>query len=323
MSLAVSIRWRRPATLILSGLALALTGHVVSGAAPTSETIEFGGRQRTALVHSPARPASGGAPALMISLHGRGGTGRSQERTSGLSELADQAGFIVAYPDGIERSWNDGRGLDSFAAQREAVDDVGFIIALIDRLVATRGVDPSRVYLSGYSNGGLMAMRLACERPERIAGIAIVARTLTRDLAAACTKGKPVPAIFVMGTADPLVPFAGGQQKIGGSQQVAVLGAAETAQAWARRNLLETRPRRIAIPDTAAGDGTQGGYRLDYGGRAAAGRVALIAVTGGGHTWPGGHVGLSQRIVGRTSQDFAAARAIWRFLEPAPALAPH
>jgi len=302
------------AVLLFSGLAAASSVAFANGARSEGETIDFGGRQRTFVVHVPAQVSPRAAPALMISLHGRGGTGRSQERTSGFSELADRAGFIVAYPEGIERSWNDGRGLSSFAAQRDAVDDVGFILAVIDRLVATRGVDPERVYLSGYSNGGLMAMRIACERPDKIAGIGIVARTLTRDLAARCTKGRAVPAMFVVGTDDPLVPFAGGQQRIGATERVNVLGGEETALAWAHRNGISENPQRSEIVDANRDDKTQGGYRLDYTGRSARTRVAMIAVTGGGHTWPGGYVGLPKRVVGRTSQDFSAARTMWSFL---------
>lgn len=279
----------------------------------TIETLQHDGRERTARVFAPTESfADGARPALVISLHGATGRGRDQERTSGFNTLAEDEGFVVAYPDGVGRTWNDGRGLRSYEAQRENVDDVGFLVALIDHLAATRGIDPARVYVNGISNGGLMAMRLACERPERIAGIGVVARSITESLSEACPSGTPVPAMFIMGDADPLVPYAGGEQATaGGRERTPVLGAAATATFWARRNGAVGEPRRSMIADEDRDDGCAGGARLDYGaGRA---RVAFVTLAGGGHTWPSGHTGLPQRLVGRTSRDVHASRALWAF----------
>jgi len=89
--------------------------------------------------------------------------------------LADREGFIVVYPDALGRHWNDGRGLRRYFSQREGVDDVGFIAALIDHFLRELNVDRKRIYVAGMSNGAMMCFRLACELSERVAVVAAVA----------------------------------------------------------------------------------------------------------------------------------------------------
>jgi polyhydroxybutyrate depolymerase len=88
---------------------------------------------------------------------------------SGMNDVANEEGFIVAYPDGVENSWNGAvQVLDTPAAERD-LDDVGFLSALIDQLSSEFSIDPSGVYATGISNGGQMAYRLAEDLGERIA----------------------------------------------------------------------------------------------------------------------------------------------------------
>lgn len=306
-----------PFAYSLCVMALPLTASAEEGSRSDAvgyvESFVFADRVRTTRLYVPTTVLPFGSRSLIISLHGRGGRGIDQQRTSGFDALADQYGFVVAYPDGIDKSWNDGRNISSYTAQRENVDDVGFIGALIDRLVENRGINPNRVFITGISNGGLMAMRFACDQPDKVKAIGVVARTMTRELRKRCPDGKPVAAMFVMGTADPLVPYDGGEQLISATERTPVLSAEETAEYWARRNGNLSKPSRTMIRDEAPEDGTQGGWKNELDNGTAQARVTLISLNGAGHTWPSGYNPLRPAIVGRTSLDFHATRELYKF----------
>ncbi len=174
-------------------------------------TLESGGLPRTYLLHVPRRYDPAAAWPLVFALHGGGSQGRSMPGLTGLSRLADRRGFLVAYPDGVGRSWNDGREDPDVPAQRQRVDDVAFLTALLDDLTRRYRVDSARVYATGISNGGFMSQRLACEASTRIAAVAPVVATLGVELAARCRPARPVPVLMVNGADDPLVPFQGGR----------------------------------------------------------------------------------------------------------------
>src|SRR6188472_4227238 len=118
----------------------------------------FGGLPRTYQVYVPAgvdHPAG-----LVVNLHGAGMTGTEQASLTNYNAVADQHGFVVVYPDGIDFSWADGRGAS--VPDRQGVDDVGFLVALAGRLTQDFGIDPGRVFATGMSAGAFTANRLAC-----------------------------------------------------------------------------------------------------------------------------------------------------------------
>ncbi len=189
----------------------------------------------------------------------------------------------------------------------QAADDLGFLRALIDRLAADGLVDPARIYLAGAGDGGAMALRLLCEAPGRAAGAAgaaIISMTLPEGLD--CREGAAVPLLLVNGTADPVVPFAGGHAEGVGP----VLPAAGTAARLARRNGCGAY-EEIAISDHYPGDGTR--VRL-HSYRGCTAPVLHYIVEGGGHTWPGNRVSRwVERRLGTTSRDISATFEIEAF----------
>src|SRR3984893_8423331 len=112
---------------------------------------------------------------LVIVLHGALMDAKSMREWTGyeFDQLADQHGFVVVYPDGYKHTWNDCHSQATFPAHTENVDDMGFVKGLIAREAAQRQIDEKHVYVLGYSNGGQMALRLALQAPEQVAGIAI------------------------------------------------------------------------------------------------------------------------------------------------------
>src|SRR3989337_1446424 len=133
-----------------------------------ARTVRFGGLERIYLLHVPGGFPQGRPAGLVFVLHGGGGTGRNMEQMTRVSELADPQGFIAVYPDAVERNWNDARDAPNNRAQRENVDDVGFIGTLITLLTREFGIDPRRGYSTGISNGAFMSQRLAVELSDRI-----------------------------------------------------------------------------------------------------------------------------------------------------------
>jgi polyhydroxybutyrate depolymerase len=292
----------------LWGPACAHAGRKLDGPALERGALQSGGRQRTYALVDPAAPASARPRPLLIALHGRGGTGEGQARLTHLGVLAAREGFLLAYPDGIDKSWADARGFTP--ASQQGVDDVAFLSALIDHLVGTRGADPRRVYAAGMSNGGFLALRLACQLSGRVAAVVAVAANLSTKEVAACAPTRPIPVAFILGDQDQLVPYAGGMLTGGRGE---VLSGAASAQWFASRNGCGPQPAEDALPDLAPGDGTRT-TRARYTGCNAGAEVLLYTVQGGGHAWPGGWQYLPEVFVGKTSRGFDASEEAWRFV---------
>jgi polyhydroxybutyrate depolymerase len=296
----------------LLALALALSGcrsapPCTAESAPCSGTgkLSHGGRERSFAYHLPPR-VEPGLP-LLLSLHGRLVQGRNQADLTGFDAVADEAGFLVVYPDGLDRSWADGRG--TTPAETNGVDDVGFLSALIDHFASTYGADTRRVYSAGMSNGALMSYRLACELSGRVAAIAPVAGLLSEPLAARCAPARPVPVVSFLGTEDELMPLEGGELGSRGR----MLSAQQTREWWARNNGCASTPERIELPEQAPEDGTRV-RREGYGSCREGAEVTFYVVEGGGHTWPQGLQYAGESLIGRTSQEINASRTAWDFL---------
>lgn len=247
---------------------------------------------------------------LIIVFHGGRQNADAARRYTRFDEFAAKENVAVVYPQGLDNNWNDGR-LSEDLLQRAAanVDDVEFTREIIAQLEGERVVDAKRVYLTGASNGGMMAMRAGCELWDRIAGIAPVIANQPVDWQC---KAKRLPALFIHGTDDEYMPFAGGQ-----------IAATKT-----RQNLGQVR----SVDDTIAAfkrinscDGVKETVTLDKIGRDETKAVVTeyacknaplkhIVIEGGGHTWPGARTGvIADMLLGETSQEVNATAEIWNF----------
>ncbi len=277
-------------------------------------SLAFQGRQRTYYLHLPPGHRKDRAVPLIIALHGGGGNGGNFNMLTNyqLSREADARGWVLVFPEGVARGWNDGRSpVDALGRERLGVDDVGFISALIDRMHQAHGIDLSRVYVTGISNGGHMSYALAAQLSERIAAIAPVTANLPEALFVEEPK-RPVSVVVINGTKDPLVPYGGGQVRLFFRARGVVLPTDDTIKWWAEKNRCKTVRPSQALPDHDPGDGTR--VHLEgHEGCAEGSRVWLYRVEGGGHTWPRGKQYLPKKAVGRVSQDLDATRAIFDF----------
>jgi polyhydroxybutyrate depolymerase len=231
--------------------------------------IESGGLARTYRVYRPAALDRSRPVPLVVMLHGGFGSGEQAEQAYGWDAKADSAGFVVAYPDGVARAWNAGTccGLP----QRTNIDDVGFLRQLIDRLASDENVDPDRVFATGISNGAMMAYRLACELPGRLAAIGPVAGTMTVP----CDGATPTSVLHVHGLADQNVPYEGGVGTKGVSKDSRPSVPSVIAR-W--RQVDGCGPSQVSL---------QGPVHMDTADGARGTTVTLITIDGAGHQWPG------------------------------------
>ena len=182
-----------------------------SGSSQDLGTLEHNGETREYFLHVPATLDADASVPLLFNFHGFGGTSDSQLDWSDFRDLADANDFILVYPQGTELDgtthWNSGLpGGDN----KSQADDFGFVEALIVQLSETYSIDSDRIYATGYSNGGFMSYSLACYHSDRFAAIAPVASTMLNEFEGDCAPTRPVPIFSANGTADSVVPYAGG-----------------------------------------------------------------------------------------------------------------
>lgn len=283
-------RWRRACHVVALGMlvvAVASCAQLI-GARPlrtaaagetTFHTIRVDGRERSFLLHLPPGDTTGSPVPLLLAFHGYWGNANIQLETTGLNAAADRAGFAVAYPNGTGTlryaglTWNAATCCGS--AERQRVNDVAFVRAVVDTLVRTVHVDPSRVYATGFSAGGMMALLLACERQPIIAGAADVAGAMPDTTCAATAR---LPIMLVRGDADDELREDHMLHRLRNNHRYAVsfLGA---RQYWAAHNGCGRSASHDSTPTymlVAARDCPNG---LD---------VRELIVRGQAHAWPGG-----------------------------------
>jgi polyhydroxybutyrate depolymerase len=274
-------------------------------------TMELDGITRSYHLHVPSAVGPTPAPLVLV-FHGGGGTGPGTERLTRFTALADREGFLVAFPEGVEKNWNDGREFTSSRAHRDHVDDVAFVTALIDAIGRAHAVDPRRVYATGISNGGIFAHYLAAHLSARIAAIAPVVGGIADPPDAWLRPEQPVSVLMLQGTRDPLVPYHGGAVAFDRGK---IIDTEEAARRWAALNG-GREPVREPLP--ADGKDRCGGLRTIYPGGRDGSEVTLVRLDGGGHTWPGGAQYLPERLIGRVCRDFDATVLIWDFFKAHP-----
>lgn len=241
---------------------------------------------------------------LVIAMHGGFGSGLQLENQSRLSLKGEAEGFIVVYPDGTQggalnfRTWNAGWCCGPSVTNN--VDDVGFINALLDEVIAAYAVDTTRIYATGMSNGGFMAYRLACEMPQRIAAIAPVAASMGM---AQCTPSRPIPVLAIHSYLDSSVPYQGGVGDGVSGHYNSPLDS--VLNAWA------THSDCVIRNDTMTNDALYTHVRwhecvCDH-------EMELYITQDGGHSWAGG--GQGSAIGDPPSTAVSANDLIWAFFQ--------
>jgi polyhydroxybutyrate depolymerase len=232
------------------------------------QTLPFGGTPRRYLLALPPRYDGRSAYPLVLDFHGYGSNGTAQDLNTSMGTKGTARGYIVVTPSSIPPDWNE------FSVAGRP-DDYGFVGALIVSLESRLCIDPQRVYAAGHSNGSAFAGFLVCKAPYSFAAVAMVSATVPST----CPNGVSPSILAIAGTADPLVPYAGGT--VAGST-VVIPAATDTIKSYASKYQCSRGP----APDEPLG----GVLRVQYSGCLAGAEVVLDTIVGGSHSWPGGLV---------------------------------
>jgi len=274
-------------------------------------SLTIDGMARSFILYLPAGYNNAGKLPLIFVIHGGSGTPEGMINIANFKPIADRDKVMLVYPAGIQNNWNDGRPT---VPNQLGINDVSFFNQLCDYLINNYSADGAMIYATGISNGGFMSSRLGCELSNRIAAIAVDAATMeATTIAPSCNPGRPVPAIYIHGTTDPLVPFTGGVMTAGGTAGGTVLSHFQAIDKWVSINGCNSTPTTTDLLDIAA-DGTTIKQRV-YSNGSGGSEVVSYVVLNGGHTWPQGYQYLPEAIVGKTSQDMNACEVIWSFFK--------
>lgn len=284
------------------------TWLVLSASAKSEDrtiAVQTVGGERTAIVHVPPTAVRSRPMPLVLVLHGGGGNADGAIRMSQMNASADRLGFLVAYPNGTGAfkstllTWNAWNCCGY--AMKKQVDDVAFLRALVLRLESDHGVDPKRIFVTGLSNGAMMAHRVGCEMSDVVAAIAPVAGAMNTD---SCAPANPVSVVMFHGTADQHALYFGGDTRgFFGNAPRHDHPIPDVFAAWSRIDGCSPSGKETT------GHVTKETCSSGRGGS----EVVLYTIEGQGHAWPGGTPGLHNGNVDRPTTEISATDIMVRF----------
>lgn len=283
-------------TLIIIAIFFSIEAAPLHAQQYNYESVLIGKRTRRWMVYLPADYNQNIQYPLYINMHGFTSNGNQQMTYSNFNNIADEKGAIVVYPNGVDKRWNSGV---TFGIETD-IDDVAFLSMLIDRMILLYNADPNKVYSTGFSAGGFMSYRLACERANRIAAIAPVVGSVNNSIIETCTPARPFPIVAFNGTSDALTSYGGIPGNFPSIKEVMTF--------WSEKNGCDMIPDSTDLPNINKGDLCTV-TKIEYKNCTDDVEQILFRINGGGHTWPGSNI----PGVGSTNQDIVASEEIWKF----------
>ncbi|THB68831.1 MAG: hypothetical protein D6E12_05775 [Desulfovibrio sp.] len=256
-------------------------------------SLEHDGTMRSAVLVFPDGYTDMRRMPVVIDLHGFQENAASEMAMSGMAEAAMELGFLAVFPEGMGGGWNVGPCCGG--ASQDNVNDLGFLAELIDLLIVEYGADPQRVYVTGFGNGGALALTAGCRLSHKVAGVGAVGASMELTN---CRPVKPMPVILFHGDGDAVVPYTGGQSDL---LDMEIPSVADVVAYWVARNGGYEAPERIE---------RDGVLRERYVGQDAGSEVMVYTILGGGHSWPGGRASAVN-----PDEPSTALSAAWTMLE--------
>ncbi|MBT33118.1 MAG: hypothetical protein CMO01_25950 [Thalassobius sp.] len=269
------------------------------------KTVVIDDSVRAFLFYVPSAYDGSEAWPLVFNLHGGSSNAYQHMAVSGMNAIADTAHFLIAYPEGI----NNGTGVTGWneSGLPWIQDDVKFLSESIDSISSEYNVDSSKVYFTGYSNGGGMSLTLACTLGEKVAAIASVAAAGTYE---PCNPIRPMPILYMHGTADIVAPYYGGQSAV---FPLVFPSAREKVDYWLAKNECSAEATITEVPDTVLYDSSSVIIE-QYKFCDSSAEYLFYTIENGGHTWPGGPPSPpALAFLGNVNQDINASSEIWNF----------
>ena len=268
--------------------------------AQTNETLQHNGLTRDYILYVPTTYQVGQSLPLVFVLHGFTQSAQTIMDVTEFNAVAESNNFIVAYPNGVGNACNTNSGFPGGSS----ADDIGYIDVLADSLTAEFGIDTTRIYSCGFSAGGFLSHRLACESPRCFAAIASVSGTMSNNASDDCAPQHSTPVMQIHGTSDIIVSYNG--------SIFSGIGVNDVITQWTGLLNCPTTPVTTALPDIDTGDGSTVEKQV-YTPCDGSSEVVLLKVNGGGHQWPGSSAVLGG--IGNTNQDIDASQEIWNFFQ--------
>jgi polyhydroxybutyrate depolymerase len=260
------------------------------------EAMSFGGVTRTYMYYKPTDWNQNQQLPLLVVLHGLTQTGGGIMDITQFNQMAESNNFIVCYPNGLNNAWNANMNVSISTA-----DDMGFIETLVQYFQTNFNTNPQKQYLCGFSNGGFMSHKMACESSECFAAIATVSGNMSDTTYANCNPLYKPAVLHIHGTSDAIVPYSGGP--------TTGVSVDQAIQKWAVFLGCNPSPTSVSMPNTSVTD-LSSPERITYSNCISP--LELIKITGGGHQWPG----ISTLVggAGIINMDFYSPQIIWDFL---------
>lgn len=260
------------------------------------EAMSFGGVTRTYMYYKPTTWTPSQQLPLLVVLHGLTQTGGGVMDITQFNQLAESNNFIVCYPNGLNNAWNANMNVTVSTA-----DDKGFIETLVHYFQTNFNTNPQKQYLCGFSNGGFMSHKMACESSICFAAIATVSGNMSDTTYANCNPQYSLAVLHIHGTSDAIVPYNGGS--------ATGVSVDQTMQKWSTFLSCSPSPTSVSMPNTSLTD-LSSPERISYSNCTSP--LELIKITGGGHQWPG----ISTLVggAGIINMDFYSPQIIWDFL---------
>lgn len=280
-------------------------------------TITVKGIERRYFAHVPPNRNETKKWPVVVIFHGGGGSAKGAMWETGWREKADAEGFLAVFPEGTPpdrsrpsrfrdnpQTWNDGSDRPNVGAVQRGVPDVEFVSEMLADLKARFSVDERRIYATGFSNGASMTFRVARELSDVIAAAAPIAGT---DWLQDTKPKRPVPLIYITGTADPLNPIGGGKIRIGKRAFGEKPAIQEMIAKWVEMHRCPDKGHVVYDNDGATG--------IAYGLPGEPPKVVLYTIADHGHHWPGGKSALPVRLAGDNIATLNATDVIWDFFK--------
>jgi polyhydroxybutyrate depolymerase len=240
--------------------------------------IAIDGQSRSYVIE---RPTMVGPRPTVIMLHGINGTAEKIAQRTGLDQAGPRQGFVVVFPQSRGNAWNrflpgneTARAREYFRDVGGPPNDVGFLKRLVSDLTQRGLSDRARIYLAGLSNGGFLALSLLCTAADSFAAIGLLVTAMPEDTGPDCHPSTAVPVLMLAGTADQVVPYAGGVV----TQSTITVWSFERLTAFVRQiNGCDGSPGRSVVPNIPQR------VEIEYSGPCRSGPMVVYRIVGGTH----------------------------------------
>ena len=270
------------------------------------QTLSWDGRERDYFLYLPPNLKPNQKYPAVVVLHGATANAQYAARMANFFEMARRDEAILVFPNGTGLyrhavlTWN-AKHCCGYAKEHN-IDDLGFLSQMVEELIGNHSVDETRIYMTGISNGAMMAHWFACHHSEKVRAIAPVAGNLNLFEQ---SPTKPIPVMAFHGTADKHSPYDGGS---GSATKYPREDkpVKEGIQFWVQHNQCNTIPQTETFEDVV---------QEIYSGGQSGSEVILYTIQDGGHSWPGGREGIRFGNMDPPTQSISASQLIWDFFQ--------